>query len=137
MLLTALREACRVHRPEVLGLTVTMSHNLPTSICEIEEVIKFKHAPRVMIGGRAVSHTVGQGLCAAVVEHRDQPLAVVQQLLVSRSARSTIARAAVAPLSAGSLTAPIPAGERRRVLRGRRRRGARVSAPRSRERTIG
>ena len=68
----ALLDACRVHRPDVLGLTVSMWLNVPTMIQEIEAVGHLEHPPRLMVGGRAVREAVKQGLEAPVVADCEQ-----------------------------------------------------------------
>ena len=55
--------------------------NVPTMIWEIHEIMQLEQPPRVMVGGRAVVHAITQGLHAPVVEHSDQVLAVIEQLL--------------------------------------------------------
>ena len=100
--LPALLDACRAHQPDVLGLTASMWLGVPTLIREIHSVIGLEHPPRVMIGGRAATHAVKQGVRAAVVEHSDQVLAVTERLLAAAPARDLISPtlAARVPLEA-------------------------------------
>ena len=88
--LPALLDACRTHQPDVLGLTVSMTLGVPTLIREIDSVTGLEHPPRVMLGGRAVTHTIRQGLRAPVVEHSDQVLAVTERLLAAAPSRDLI-----------------------------------------------
>ena len=55
-------EACRVHEPAALGLTVSMWLNVPTLILEIEEVAALDHPPAIFVGGRGVARAVDAGL---------------------------------------------------------------------------
>lgn len=77
----ALLDACRVHRPDVLGLTVSMWLNVPTMIQEIEAVGHLEHPPRLMVGGRAVREAVKQGLEAPVVADCEQAVKLVGDML--------------------------------------------------------
>ena len=100
--LPALLAACSTHQPDLLGVTVSMWLGVPTMIWEIHSVIGLEHPPRVMIGGRAVTHAIRQGLQAAVVKHSDQVLAVTERLLAAAPSRELIspALAARVPLDA-------------------------------------
>ncbi len=102
--LQALLDACRIHRPDVLGFTVSMSLHVPTMIWEIHELTKLEQPPRIMTGGRAAASAVTQGLSAPVVEHCDQVLAVIERLLADPPSPSVIspALAARTPLRAPS-----------------------------------
>lgn len=72
------------HPPtDLLGLTASMWLGVPTMIWEIHSVLGLEHPPRVMIGGRAVTHAITPGLRAAVVEHSDHVLAVTERLLAA------------------------------------------------------
>lgn len=77
----ALLEACRIHKPAVLGLTATMWLNVPTMIWEIRQVAMLEHAPAVMIGGRAVGWAVERGLNAPVVQRCEDAPKVVRMLI--------------------------------------------------------
>ena len=82
--LDALLEACRIHRPEVLGFTATMWSNVPMMIREIHEVMQLEQPLRVMVGGRAVGRAIEQGLIAPIITHSSQALEVVEQLLAGQ-----------------------------------------------------
>jgi len=106
--LPALLDACSTHQPALLGLTVSMWLGVPTLIWEIASVLGLEHPPRVMIGGRAVTHAVKQGMRAAVVEHSDQVLAVAERLLAAAPSRDLISPALAARVA---LDAPVrPSG---------------------------
>ena len=79
--LTALLQACRAHRPNVLGLTVSTPLNIPTLAWEISEVRMLERPPRVVIGGRVARTAVRNGLDAAVVSRSDQVLGVIGAVL--------------------------------------------------------
>ncbi len=81
--LDALVAACRIHRPEVLGLTATMWLNVPMMIWEINEVMQLEQPLRVMVGGRAVGRAIEQGLTAPMVTQSSQVLEIVEQLLAA------------------------------------------------------
>ena len=70
--LTALLQTCRVHRPNLLGLTVSMPLNIPTLAWEINHVRALEHPPRVMIGGRVAGTAVRNGVDAAFVVRSDR-----------------------------------------------------------------
>lgn len=79
--LEALLEACRKHRPAVLGLGAHMGLSAPTLILEIQEVAKLEHAPLVFVGGRAVGEAAQAGLDAPVVRGCEEVVPVVTRLL--------------------------------------------------------
>ncbi len=81
--LEGLLDACRVHRPEVVGLAATMWLNVPIVLRTADELGRLEHPPRVMAGGGASGHAATQGLRAPVVARSDQVLDVVAQLLDS------------------------------------------------------
>ena len=56
--LAALLDACRIHHPDVVGFTVSMSVHVQTMIWEIHELSKLDQRPRVMTGGRATASAV-------------------------------------------------------------------------------
>ena len=97
--LSALLQACRRHRPAVVGLTVTMWLNVPTLLWEIEEISRLDQPPAVMVGGRALSAAVDQGLSAPVVADVEHVVAVAEHLIAGPPA---------APQVAPSLVARIP-----------------------------
>ena len=107
--LQALLDACRVHRPDVLGFTVSMSLNVPTMIWEIHELTKLDQPPRVMTGGRAAASAVTQGLSAPVVDHCDQVLAVIDRLLGAPRSPSVISPALAARVPLRSAPRPVAA----------------------------
>ena len=94
--LDALLTACRIHRPDVVGLTVGMSLNVPTVIREVHEVTQLEHAPRAMVGGRAAADAVRYGLSVPVVAHSDEVLAAVEALLAAPPTDSMISAAVAA-----------------------------------------
>ena len=104
--LLALLDACRVHRPDVLGFTVTMALNVPTMIWEIHEIIRLEAPPRVMTGGRAAAHAAKQDLSAPVVEHCDQVLSVIERLLAAPPSSSVISPALAARVPLRSAPSP-------------------------------
>ena len=79
--IAALLDACRTHRPDVLGLTVSMWLNVPTMIQEIEAVRHLEHSPQLMIGGRAVREAVKRGLEAPVVTDCEKAVELAGELL--------------------------------------------------------
>jgi diguanylate cyclase (GGDEF)-like protein/PAS domain S-box-containing protein len=109
MPLQALLDACRIHRPDVLGFTVSMSLNVPTMIWEISEIAKLEQPPRIITGGRAAVTAVKQGLSAPVVEHCDQVLGVIERLLGAPPSPSVISPALAARVALRSAPGPIAA----------------------------
>jgi MerR family transcriptional regulator, light-induced transcriptional regulator len=79
--LRALLQACRAHRPDVLGLTVSMPLNIPTLAWEVNEVRMLERPPRVMIGGRVAGTAVRNGLDAAYVPRSDLALEAIEAVL--------------------------------------------------------
>jgi len=79
--LGALLEACREHRPAVLGLGANMGLNVPNLILAIQEVAKLEHPPVVFVGGHAVGQAVQSGLEAPVVQACEEVVPVVIRLL--------------------------------------------------------
>jgi diguanylate cyclase (GGDEF)-like protein len=79
--LEALLEACRVHRPAVLGLTASMWLNVPTMISEIREIAKLDQAPAVFVGGRAVGRATESGLEAPSVQRCEDVVDAVSRLI--------------------------------------------------------
>jgi MerR family transcriptional regulator, light-induced transcriptional regulator len=79
--LTALLQTCRAHRPNVLGLTVSMPLNIPTLAWEVSQIRMLECPPRVMIGGRVAETAVRNGLSATVVPRSDQVLEVIESVL--------------------------------------------------------
>jgi len=77
----ALLDACRKHRPAVLGLGASMGLNVPHLILAIQEVAKLEHPPVVFVGGRAVGEAVRSGLEAPVVQACEEVVPVVDRLL--------------------------------------------------------
>jgi len=77
----SLINACRVHRPDVLGLTVTMALNVPATVAAITALGQLQRPPQMMIGGRSGAHAQTCSLGVAVVERCDRVLGVVEQLL--------------------------------------------------------
>ena len=73
----ALLDACRKHRPAVLGLGASMGLNVPHLILAIQEVAKLEHPPVVFVGGRAVGEAVRCGLEAPVVQACEEVVPVV------------------------------------------------------------
>ena len=104
--LPALLDACSTHQPDLLGLTVTMWLGVPTLIWEVDSVIGLEHPPRVMIGGRAATQAVKQGVRAAVVEHSDQVLAVTERLLAAAPSCDLISPALAARVPPDSPVRP-------------------------------
>jgi diguanylate cyclase (GGDEF)-like protein/PAS domain S-box-containing protein len=107
--LQALLDACRIHRPDVLGFTVSMSLHVPTMIWEIHELTKLDQPPRVMTGGRAAAVAVPQGLSAPVVEHCEQVLAVIERLLGAPPSPSVVSPALAARVALRAPSGPIAA----------------------------
>lgn len=79
--LGSLLEACRKHRPAVLGLGAHMGLSMPPLILAIQEVAKLEHPPVVFVGGRAVGQAVQRGLEAPVVQDCEEVVPVVIRLL--------------------------------------------------------
>jgi diguanylate cyclase (GGDEF)-like protein len=79
--LDSLLDACRVHRPAVLGLGASMPLNVPTLIWEVGEVTKLDHPPAIMVGGRAVGRAVEEGLNAPVVHNCEDVVDIVRGLI--------------------------------------------------------
>ena len=88
--LEALLDACRAHRPEVLGLSASMGLNVPTLIMEIQEVAKLEHPPLVFVGGRALDPALNSGLDAPVARHCEEVVPVVDRLLAGNGPRVQI-----------------------------------------------
>jgi hypothetical protein len=103
--LQALLDACRIHRPDVLGFTVSMSLHVPTMIWEIAELNKLDQPPRVMTGGRAAASAVTQGLSAPVVEHCDQVLEVIERMLTAPRSACVISPDLPARVPSGPIAA--------------------------------
>jgi diguanylate cyclase (GGDEF)-like protein len=81
--LPALLEACRVHHPAVLGLTVSMWLNVPTMIWEIEHLAKLEQPPAIMVGGRAADGAVERGLRTPVVSDCEHVIEIVERLIAA------------------------------------------------------
>ena len=79
----AVLEACRVHEPAALGLTVSMWLNVPTLIREIDEVAALDRPPAIFVGGRGVARAAGIGLNVPVVAGCDETVAEVTRLIDS------------------------------------------------------
>ncbi|MGA2928897.1 MAG: cobalamin-dependent protein [Solirubrobacteraceae bacterium] len=79
----ALLDACRIHQPEILGLTATMSLHVPALIAQIQALEQLERSPRVMIGGAASMHALTHGLDAPFVEHCDHIVGIVEQILAT------------------------------------------------------
>ena len=77
----ALLQACRTHRPAVIGLTVSMPLNIPTLAWEISEAKALDGPPHVIIGGRVANAAARNGLDARVVARSDQVLEVIEDVL--------------------------------------------------------
>lgn len=79
----ALLRSCRTHRPDLVGLSVTMPQNLPTLASAIDEINKLERPPRVIVGGRLAEQAVADGVPAAYVRRSDELLEAVERLLAS------------------------------------------------------
>ncbi len=82
--LPGLLGACRIHQPDVVGLSATMPLNVPTMIRAIDELGQLERPPRVMCGGWASARAAG-ALDAPVVEHCELVLGVVERLLTGQA----------------------------------------------------
>lgn len=76
----ALLDACLLHHPAVVGLTVCMPDNIPMLLREVAEIAALEPAPHVFVGGRASAAAVAQGLAVPVVEDSGQALSLVDAI---------------------------------------------------------
>lgn len=110
--LAALLDACRIHEPDVLGLAVSMWLNVPTLIWELHAVAELEHPPAIMVGGRALSPAVINGLNAPVVNSSEQVLQVVADLIAAPRIREVVdpALASLVPFRAPASVVAVAAG---------------------------
>ncbi|MEO5634143.1 diguanylate cyclase [Gaiella sp.] len=81
MPLDGLLNACRAHKPAVLGLSVTMPLNVPGLIREVEAVGALANAPQILVAGQAAPLLLEQGLDVPVILHSEEVVSVVERLL--------------------------------------------------------
>jgi len=81
--LAPLLQTCGKDTPAVLGLTVSLTVNVPTLFWEVEEVGKLDDPPAAMVGGRALAAAGEEGLSAPVVADAEQVVAVVKRLIAT------------------------------------------------------
>ncbi len=105
--LDALLAACRIHQPDVLGFTVSTWPNVPTMILAIHEIMQLEQPPRIMVGGRAAVQAITHGLNAPIVEHADQILEVVRQLLAGPPPEHVISAELAARVPLRDQAAPV------------------------------
>ncbi len=88
--LEALLEACREHRPAVVGLSAHMGLSVPPLILTIQEVAKLEHPPFVFVGGPAVGEASQVGLDAPVVKDCEEVVPVVTRLLEGEAPQAPV-----------------------------------------------
>jgi diguanylate cyclase (GGDEF)-like protein len=81
--LDALLDACRKHRPAVLGLTASMALNVPVLLRELVEVSRLDDAPLLVLGGRALGPATSVGLSVPVIAHVDEAVRAIEALIAS------------------------------------------------------
>jgi diguanylate cyclase (GGDEF)-like protein len=114
----SLLTACAVHTPAALGLTVSMSENVPTLIAEIEGVCALPEPPAIFAAGRAVPSAIAHGLAVAPIENTEQVLAAVDQLLADGSRQALVPRTLASRMASQAVAHPPAATPRRREADG-------------------
>ncbi len=84
--MAALVDACLIHRPAVLGLTVSIEDNLPTLLRTVDEVTRMMPELPVIVGGQAAAAAAALGLAAPGVEHSRDMLSAVERLTAAPAA---------------------------------------------------
>lgn len=109
--LEALLDACRVHRPAVLGLSTSMWLNVPLLLAAIRDIETLDHPPAIFVGGRAVGRAAENGLAVPVVQTCEEVVGVVTQLIERPQGEPAIDATLAARIPAQASSAPQPPGE--------------------------
>ncbi len=97
----ALLSACRAHRPAILGLSATMTLNVPTLIWELAQLELLEERPVVMVGGQGIPPAIDRVLGVTQIAQSEGVVATVEVLLEQPPA---------GPLVPPDLVRRIPAG---------------------------
>jgi diguanylate cyclase (GGDEF)-like protein len=83
-------DACRRHRPDVLGLSVTVTSNVPSLLTELVKISKLEHPPLLLVGGDGLPEVIRGRVRLPIVRHGENVVRTIEDMLSQGSQGSPL-----------------------------------------------